>query len=179
MNYTDILVFTQLIIGLLSFVIFILLVTKFIGDNKKDYTIHRLTKTLAFLAFFMFLDNIFYCVSYFTGLGLSDKISDLFSSTGFQFFSTLGIFISLVLLTYFIFDKRIEHLKRSEDDLTLMQELNMHLEKKAKELESAHEQQHNKIVELEKFNEIAKEREAKMRELTKKIESLKGKMGTK
>ena len=84
----------------------------------------------------------------------------------------IGIFVSIVFMAYYIFSKKIEELRDQEVSLSQLVGLNKELEHKAKEMELSQMQQQQKLKELEKFNDIAKQREGKMIDLIKKIEKL-------
>ena len=83
-----------------------------------------------------------------------------------------GIFISTILIVHFIMGNHIEKLKTREETFHLLHGLNHELEKRAKELESSQEMLQRKVQELERYNEIAKERELKMLSLIKKEENI-------
>ena len=176
MEYMEFVVFAHLVIFLLSIVVFILLVHKFFSDRHKHLNVSKLTKTLSLLAFFIALDSLFFCLSYWGTIGLNPLVKSFFSEIGAQLFSGVGVFLSLVSLAYFILEKNIETFKESEEELKKLQTLNRQLEVRAKEIEVSQEQQQKKIMELEKFNEVAKEREIKMMEIIKKIEKVETKM---
>ena len=84
----------------------------------------------------------------------------------------VGVFGSIVLITHFIMEKRIEEFRSNEINIQKLQKLNHELEMKTRELEQAQEKQEQKLHELEKFNDIAKNREIKMLDLIKKIDKL-------
>jgi sensor histidine kinase YesM len=176
MEYMEFIVFAHLVIFLLSLVVFILLLHKYFSDRHSHPNVSKLTKTLSLLAFFIALDSLFFCLSYWGTIGLNPLITSFFSEKGAQLFSGFGVFLSLISLAYFLLEKNIETFRESEEELKKLQDLNKQLEIRAKEIEISQEMQQKKILELEKFNEVAKDREIKMMEIIKKIEKVETKM---
>jgi hypothetical protein len=161
----------------LSFILFVLLMHKFIKDKHKKYSTHSLTKLLAVLTFFLFVDGAYYSILFASQYGyISSKYFFVLSDIRYQIIPKLGIFISAVFIVHFIMEKRIEEFKKKEDSLEELEKLNHELEKKAADMESSQDNLQKKVVELEKFNDIAKSREENMVELIKKIELLESKL---
>jgi len=73
-------------------------------------------------------------------------------------------------------ENRIEEFGNKETAFDKLLRLNAELSKKAEEMETTHEVLQKKVQELERYNEIAKMREAKMVVLIKKIEYLESKL---
>ena len=73
-------------------------------------------------------------------------------------------------------EKRIEEFKNNEKALFKLEKLNKELETRTKKMETFQEKQEKKLHELERFNDIAKKREAKMLDLIKKINILEAKL---
>ena len=73
-------------------------------------------------------------------------------------------------------ENRIEEFKNKDDSFGKLEKLNHELEKRAKELEMSQDVLQRKVEELERFNDIAKQREGKMVELIEKIEVLEKKL---
>jgi hypothetical protein len=160
-------------ISLLSFILFSILLHKYTSEPNKRYRIHALTKLLIALTFFLFIDGIYYSLLFATQYRLIwPNLFFILTEPQFQIIPKLGIFISAVFVVQFIMEKHIEEFKNKEDNLVLLEKLNHELEKKAAGMESAQEHLQKKVIELEKFNDIAKTREQKMVDLIEKIEVL-------
>ena len=167
-------------IGILSTLMLLLLLFKYIKDNHQKYGIHALTRMLIILTFFLALDGVYNYFLYASKIQLiSPKLFVIFSEPGVMIWPNLGIFISSVVMVHFILEKRIELFKENEISLTKLVKLNKELEVKAHELEKEHEFLQSRIFELEKHNEIAKDREKKMMDLLKKVDALEKQLGHK
>jgi hypothetical protein len=169
----EITLLTTLSISLLSFILFSILLHKYLSEPNKKYRIHALTKLLIALTFFLFIDGAYYSLLFATQYQLLwPSLFFILTEPQFQIIPKLGIFISAVFVVYFIMEKHIEEFKNKEDTLNLLEKLNHELEKKAEDMESAQDHLQKKVIELEKFNDIAKTREQKMIDLIGKIELL-------
>ena len=169
---SEFVVFMHVIISIISLVIFIMLSTRFLKESKK-LIITKITKVILVMLFFIFLDNFFKSMTYFSEV-TSHAI--FYSTEIIQIISNLGIFVSIVLLAYFVYGRKFDELKKKEVSFMELQGLNKELEKKTLEMEKSQETQERKLKELERFNDIAKEREMKMMNLLKKIDKLEGKL---
>lgn len=167
-------------ISLLTLVIFFMLALKYFKDKHINYRTHALTKLLAILTFFIFLDSSYYSFLYASQYGyISSKLFFMLLEPAAQLFPKLGIFLSVVFTVHFIMEKHIEKFKDNEESLQTLESLNGELEKKAMQLESSQGILQKKVQELERFNQIAKSREESMVELIKKIEFLEKKLNKK
>ncbi|MBT3463980.1 hypothetical protein HN451_03260, partial [archaeon] len=93
-----------------------------------------------------------------------------------QIISKVGVFGSIVFLAHFAYDKKFEELKDKEHSVLELKEINKQLEIKTLEMERSQAMQERKLKELERFNTIAKEREAKMMKLLKKADKIERKL---
>jgi len=162
---------------LLSMTIFFILIFKYLKDRGKKYDAQALTKLLSILMFFISIDSLYYSLLYSSEHRFLPEI--LFfrlSNPIMQILSKLGVFISTILVVHFLMEKRIEKIKLNEDSLGELEKLNHILEEKALELEGSQDDLQKKVEELERFNTIAKEREASMVQLIEKIEKLEKKI---
>ncbi len=164
-------------LSLLSLVISVLLFNKFFKDKNENFEIHALTKALAILTFFLFVDAFYYTLLYASQHNfLPQNIFFRLSVPSFQVLPKFGIFVATILLVHFIFDKKIEQFKDRETGIRKLELMNKELEKRAEELQGSQATLQKKVHELERFNTIAKERETKMLQLIKKIEVLETKL---
>jgi len=170
MIYSEFMIFIYVIISLLTLVLFALLSFKYFKDRNINYRTHSLTKLLLFLIFFLFMDSFIFL------LETPDTLLYTHLNPIFDLISKGGIFFSLVLITHFLMERRIEEFKNNEKALFKLEKLNKELETKTKKMETFQEKQEKKLHELERFNEIAKKREAKMIDLIKKINILEAKL---
>ena len=165
-------IFMYVIISIISAIIFVMLSLRFFKESEK-LVVTKLTKTILVMLFFIFLDSFFNSLIYF--LGVTSHVL-FYSNEIIQIISKIGIFGSITLLAYFVYARKFEELRNREVSFLELQELNKELERKTKEMEQSQEKQNRKLRELEKFNDIAKEREMKMMSLLKKIDKLEGKL---
>lgn len=136
-----------------------------------------MTKLLALLTFFLFVDAFYYTLLYASQYRLlPESIFFRLSIPSLQVLPKFGIFVATILLVHFIFDKKIEKFKDKETGMRKLELMNKELEKRAEELQDSQATLQEKVHELEKFNTIAKERETKMLNLIKKIEVLETKL---
>ena len=164
-------------ITLLSMIIFFLLLYKYNKEPNKQLRIHALTKLLLVLTFFLLIDGLYYSLLYLSQYRLIPEwIYPYLTETNLLIIPKLGIFISTILVTHFLMENRIEEFGNKETAFDKLLRLNAELSKRAEEMESTHETMQKKVEELEKYNEIAKMREAKMVVLIKKIEYLESKL---
>lgn len=164
-------------ITILSLIITFLLLHKHLKDKDKKYATHSLTILLYILSFFIFIDGFYHSLLYLSQFGfISQKIFFVLTSYHIQLLPKLGIFIASVFIVHFLMEKRIEDFKIKEDSLAKLKKYNFELETKLKETEKIQDTLFKKTQELEKYNEIAKQREEKMYELMKKIETLEKKI---
>ncbi len=167
-------------ISLLSLILFSMLLKKYLKDKHKNFSTHSLTKLLASLTFFLFIDGFYYSILYMSQYGIiSSKLFYDLSNIYVELLPKLGIFISSVMIVHFLMEKRIEEFKTKEESLEELQKLNQELEKKAIDMEQNQDKLQKKLLELERFNDIAKSREENMLNLIKKIELLENKLKTK
>ncbi|MEM2138588.1 MAG: hypothetical protein QXM96_00325 [Candidatus Woesearchaeota archaeon] len=164
-------------ITLLSLIACFYLIYHYFKDRKKNYSTHALIRMLYVLTFFIFIDNLYHSFLTLSQYNIiNEKYFYFLSSLNLQILPKIGIFISSVFLIHFIMEKRIEEFKSKEDSLNELKILNQELEKKVIQSEKAQESLEKKMHEVEKYNEIAKEREQKMIELMKKIDILENKI---
>ncbi len=175
--FVELAILVSISISLLSISIFFILMYKYFKDSNKMHRVHALTRLLAILAFFLFLDGLYYILYYTSQYGiLSNEIFYSMTETNLRLLPQLGIFISTVLIVHFVMENRIEEFKNKDESFGKLEKLNHELEKRAKELETSQDVLQRKIEELERFNDIAKQREVKMVELIEKIEFLEKKL---
>ena len=173
-NYLELLIYFSF--SLLSLITFILLVSSYIKDGKKRYSIHSLTRLLVVLTFFTFITGLYNFILRLSQQGfLPISLFYSLSNTSIELIPNLGILVSTILIVHFIMEKRIEEFKKKEDTIVELHKLNHELEKKATELEHSEEILQKKVMELERFSDVAKQREEKMISLIKKVEELENK----
>ena len=164
-------------ITLLSTILFFLLLYKYNKEPNKQLRIHALTKLLLVLTFFLVVDGLYYSLLYLSQYSwIPEGIFSYLTETNLLIIPKLGIFISTILVTHFLMENRIEEFGNKETAFDKLLRLNAELSKKAEEMETTHEVLQKKVQELERYNEIAKMREAKMVVLIKKIEYLESKL---
>jgi len=172
-----IIIFIYLVFSLLCLMTFSLLVYKLSKGTEKHYTINSVARILASMTFFLFLTGVY---NFFLKLSQYSLISPVIyyrlTNINVELVPNLGILVSTIFLVYFIMQNKIEEFKRKEDSLLELGKLNHELEVKALEMESSQEKLQKKIFELEKYNDIAKDREKKMVDLIQKIEVLEQKI---
>ena len=166
--FSEFVILIYLTIALSTFYILVVLGRKYFAHHDQNYRINHLTQVLLLLVFFIFFDSVYFVYSYFSGLFMPSAVPN----HAIQLTIKIGIFVSIVFMAYYIFSKKIEELRDQEVSLSQLVGLNKELEHKAKEMELSQMQQQQKLKELEKFNDIAKQREGKMIDLIKKIEKL-------
>ncbi|MBT3721725.1 hypothetical protein HN789_04920 [archaeon] len=167
---SEFVIFMHVIISIISVVLFVMLSLRFFKESKALITT-RLTKVLLFLLFFLFLDGFFNTMTYFVG-----TFTMFYSTEIIQIISKVGVFGSIVFLAHFAYDKKFEELKDKEHSVLELKEINKQLEIKTLEMERSQAMQERKLKELERFNTIAKEREAKMMKLLKKADKIERKL---
>jgi hypothetical protein len=173
MIYPELMLFIYLCLSILSLVVLVLLIHKYLVDDNKKSAVHTITRMLSIMTFFLLFDSIINLILYASQLRLLPVyMFIIFSSYKIELITKLGIFFSTIVIVHFLMEKRIEQFKDHETSLMKLQTLNHELEKKTKELEYSHETLQKKLHQLESFNEIAKHREVKMLSLIKKIEDL-------
>lgn len=169
---SEFVIFMYVIISIISAVIFGMLSFKFFKSSKK-LIVTKLAKTILLMLFFIFLDGFFNSLTYFLGI---TSHALFYSNEIVQIISKLGIFVSIALLAYLVYEGRFEELKDKEVSVLELQSLNKELEFRTKQMEESQKIQETKLKELEKFNQIAKERETKMMNLLKKVDKIEGKL---
>lgn len=172
--------FISLTISFLSLVIFVMLTLKYFMDKNKSLRTHALTRLLAIVTLFIMVDSVYYTLFYASQYGyLPQVLYYRLSSPFIELVPKIGIFISVVFTIHFLMEKHIERFKSAEESLITLESMNKELDKKARDLESSQDNLQKKVLELEKFNEIAKSREESMLDLIKKIEVLENKLNKK
>jgi uncharacterized membrane protein (DUF106 family) len=175
--YMQIILLVSYSITILSLIIFFLLLHKYLNTKHKNYVVHSITKMLSVLAFFLFIEGLYSSLLYTSQYNLiSPGFYYALSGTYLEVVPRVGIFITAIFIIHFLMEKRIEQFKNNEDTLGKLQKLNHELEKRAKELQTTQNTLQTKVLELERFNLIAKDREAGMLDLIKKIEILETKL---
>jgi len=169
---SEFIIFMYVIISIISAVLFCMLSIRFFKGSKK-FIVTKLTKVILIMLFFIFLDGFCNSLTYFLGI-TSHTI--FYSNEIVQIISKFGIFVSIVLLAHLVYSGKFEELKKKEISVLELQVLNKELGNKTREMEVSQEKQEKKLKELERFNEIAKQREMKMRSLIKKIDKLESKL---
>jgi len=172
--------FMYLCLTILNFIIFSLLIHKYATDTHKKSNAHNVTKLLAILTFFLLLDSMYQFFLHASQRRIfSPSLYIRLSNPKIELGVSIGLFLSLVMIVHFLMEKRIEQLRDNEKSIDKLQMLNHELEKKTKELEHNQEVQERKLDELERFNKIAHQREAKMLGLIRKIEELEAQIKSK
>ncbi|NTV24232.1 MAG: hypothetical protein HGA85_07755 [Nanoarchaeota archaeon] len=158
---------------MLSLISFALVTTKFLKYRKKKYSTHSIIRMISLQTLFLFVVGLYNLILYASQYRyISPMFFYAMSGQALQLIPNFAVLMTTVVIVYFIMEKKIEEFTNHEDSLNQLQSLNHELVKRANELETSHNQLQRKVVELEKFNEIAKSREEKMIALAKKIEVL-------
>jgi hypothetical protein len=170
--FNDYIAYIYLIISLITLILMFLLGKKYFKHIESNHRINELTKVLLILLAFLFIDSTYLVYSYVQGF-VNPFIT---TNKTFEIFTKIGVFLSIIPMAYFILSKKIEELRDQEVSFSNLKKLNHELEQKAREMEDSQNKQQHKLQELERFNDIAKSREAKMLDLIKKIEDLEQKL---
>ncbi len=117
----NIVLFSHLVIALLSFAVFGMLLKRFLSSTDKGYKIKSLTQILALIAFFIFLDRFFSFMAYIASSGLVKLNPFILVNPTLPLLSSAGIFVSLVLMAHLLFAQKIDQIKNDELSLKQLQ----------------------------------------------------------
>ena len=165
---TSLILLTHLSFTILSTYLFTIILYKYI--KYKHYSVHSLTRTLAVVTFFLTIVGLYNTTCYMSKYGfLSASIFSTLREPSTQLIPIIGMFVSSVSLVYFIFERRIEEFSNNEELIKRLAHMNSELGEKDIILKMTEENLRDKIKELERYMNIAKEREKRLFTLESKL----------